>query len=98
VNLTIAIPDNEYNRMDKFFNECTKDTNFKGLIADNLWNMPVFFNAFYQLFIKRDLKYSKKLFKNAFDRSECPKGCYQLLCSIYIQLYIELAIKSLKAP
>ena len=52
------------------------------------------FNAFYQLFIKRDLKYSKKLFKNAFDRSECPKGCYQLLCSIYIQLYIEQAIQS----
>ena len=33
--------------MERFFNECCSNTNFRGLIQDNYRNMPVFFHAFY---------------------------------------------------
>jgi hypothetical protein len=88
VDLEIEIPDNEYYKMEKFFGECSKNTNFKGLISDNVRNMPVFFNAFYQHHIIRDFKKAKLLYKSALLRSECPKGSYQMLCSIFIELFL----------
>ena len=88
MNLEIGIPDDQYYKMDKFFTECSKNTNFKGLISDNYRNMPLFFNAFYQHHIVGDLKKAKQYYKEALERSECPKGAYQMLCSIYIEFYL----------
>jgi hypothetical protein len=88
MNLEIGIPDDQYYKMDKFFAECSKNTNFKGLISDNYRNMPLFFNAFYQHHIIGDLKKAKEYYKEALERSECPKGAYQMLCSIYIEFYL----------
>ena len=88
MDLEIEIPDNEYYKMEKFFGECSKNTNFKGLISDNVRNMPVFFNAFYQHHIIQDFKKAKLLYKSALLRSECPKGSYQMLCSIFIELFL----------
>jgi hypothetical protein len=51
--------------------------------------MPVFFNAFYHHHIVADLKKAKKLYKSALARSECSKGSYQMLCSIYIKLNLQ---------
>jgi hypothetical protein len=75
--------------MDKFFLEVSKNTNFKGLISDNYRNMPLFFHAFYHHHILFDLKKAKKYYKEALERSECPKGAFQMLCSIYIEFYLK---------
>jgi hypothetical protein len=47
--------------------------------------MPIFFNAFYQQFIIKDLSRAKKLYKQAMLRSECPKGAFQMLCQLQVQ-------------
>lgn len=79
------IEDDEYGAMDKrVFLETANNTNYRGLFNDNYRNMPVFFHAFYWHHVQVDLKKAKKLYKQAIKRSECPKGAYQMLCSIYI--------------
>ena len=88
IDLEIEIPDTAYYKMEKFFAECSKNTNFKGLISDNVRNMPVFFNAFYHHHITRDFKKAKFLYKSSLLRSECPKGSYQMLCSLLIEMFL----------
>lgn len=60
------------------------DTNYKGLFSDNYRNLPVFFHAFYHHHVKGDLKKAKGLYKHSIQRSECPKGAYHMLLSIYL--------------
>jgi len=84
-SLKIDLPDNEFDQLEHFAAATQKNTNFRGLLSDAFLNMPVFFAAFYQLFITKDLQKAKRYFKHALNRSECAKGSFQLLCSIYIQ-------------
>lgn len=55
-------------------------------MRDNFKNFPVFMYAFYQHFVIKEFLVAKRLYKHAIKRSECIKGSYQLLCSIYFQI------------